>query len=73
MLTGNAWGAGAAGAGAGLRAAPGTGWHPPGTAVVSSCQHDAGVSSTARGGYLEAIATEAQDLFRDYNILLDHF
>lgn len=24
-------------------------------------------------GYLEAIATEAQDLFRDYNIPLDHF
>lgn len=25
------------------------------------------------GGYLEAIATEAQDVFRDYNIPLDHF
>lgn len=24
------------------------------------------------GGYLEAIATEAQDVFRDYNIPLDH-
>lgn len=30
------------------------------------------VSCTARG-YLEAIATEAQDLLRAYNILLDHF
>lgn len=50
MLTGNAWGAGATGAGAGQRAPPGTGWHPPGTAVVSSCQHDPGVSCTARAG-----------------------
>lgn len=24
-------------------------------------------------GYLEAIATETQDVFRDYNVPLDHF
>ena len=40
MLMGNAWGVDAAGAGVGLRAAPGTGWHLPSTALVSSRRHN---------------------------------
>lgn len=44
------------------------------TARVSSWRHNGSHGLVARHeGYLEAIATEAQDVFRDYNIPLDHF
>lgn len=64
----------AARSGAGLGAAPGTGWHLPSTAwlVAAGTMGSHGLVAQHEG-YLEAIATEAQDLFRDYNIPLDHF